>query len=264
MSDIFDVPDVDPTEGGQVGEVDDESLGSDIPELPVEEYADHYVTVRVDGEDVRVPLTEALAGYSRQADYTRKTQELAQQRQELQWANAIREALDHNPAQTIDLLAKHYGISHAEAKQMSDDFGFDDDWGKPTVDPKVSELEKRVAAFEQKQAYEELERTVASLQQKYGEDFDANEVIAVALAHNIDNLEAAYKQVAFDRVAARAEAAKKVASDKVAQEKAIVDSKRSAPAVAGGSSAKGGGDDVGAIRSISDAWAAAKRQYGIS
>jgi hypothetical protein len=263
LSEIFDVPDVDPTEGGQVGEVDDESLGSAAPELPVDEYADHYVTVKVDGEEVRVPLNEALAGYSRQADYTRKTQELAQQRQELQWANAIREALDNNPAQTIDLLAKHYGISHAEAKQMSDDFGFGDDWSTP-ADTKVQDLEKRISAFEQRQAYEELERTVASLQQKYGEDFDANEVIAVALANNIDNLEAAYKQVAFDRVAARAEAAKKVASDKVAQEKAIVDSKRSAPAVAGGSSAKGGGDDVGAIRSISDAWAAAKRQWGIS
>lgn len=264
MSNIFDVPDVDPTDSGQVGEVGEEVLVSDVPELPVDEYFDHYVTVKVDGEEIKVPLNEALAGYSRQADYTRKTQELAQQRQELQWANAIREALDHNPAQTIDLLAKHYGISHAEAKQMSDNFGFEDDWGTPPVDSKVSDLEKRVAAFEQKQAYEELERTVAALQQKYGEDFDANEVIAVALANNIDNLEAAYKQVAFDRVAAKAEAAQKIASDKVAQEKAIVDSKRSASAVAGGSSAKGGGDDIGSIRSISDAWAAAKRQYGIS
>ena len=263
MSNIFDVPDVDPTDCGQVGEVDDGSLGSDAPELAVDDYADHYVTVKVDGEDVRVPLNEALAGYSRQADYTRKTQELAQQRQELQWANAIREALDNDPAQTIDLLSRHYGISHAEAKQMSEDFDFGSDWSTPD-DSKMINLEKRIAAFEQKQAYEELERTVVALQNKYGEDFDANEVISVALAKNIDDLEAAYKQVAFDRVAARAQVAQKVASDKVAQEKAIVDSKRSAPAVAGGSSAKGGGEDVGAIRSISDAWAAAKRQYGIS
>lgn len=42
------------------------------------------VTVKVDGQDVQVPLQEALNGYMRQAAFTKKTQELAQQRQQLQ------------------------------------------------------------------------------------------------------------------------------------------------------------------------------------
>lgn len=37
-------------------------------------------TVKIDGKDTTVKLSEALAGYTRQADYTRKTQELAAQR----------------------------------------------------------------------------------------------------------------------------------------------------------------------------------------
>jgi hypothetical protein len=50
-------------------------------------------TVKIDGKDTTVKLSEALAGYTRQADYTRKTQELAAQRaaQEAE-AAATREA----------------------------------------------------------------------------------------------------------------------------------------------------------------------------
>jgi hypothetical protein len=263
VTDISEVPDINPTESGQVGEVDGEAPNDGGVDLNIDDFANHYVTVKVDGEEIKVPLSEAVAGYSRQADYTRKTQELAQQRQELQWANAIREALDSNPAQTIDLLAQHYGISRQEAQTMADEF----DWGSTESDPiesKMTDLDKRIRAFEEQQAYDQLERTVQTLQSKYGEDFDANEVIAAALARGTNDLESTYKQIAYDRLVAKAEATKKVAADKAAKEEAVVESKRSASAVSGGSSAKGGGDEVGAIRSISDAWAAAKRQYNIT
>jgi len=40
-------------------------------------------TVRVDGKDVEVTEDELLKGYSRQADYTKKTQELAEYRKEM-------------------------------------------------------------------------------------------------------------------------------------------------------------------------------------
>lgn len=263
MSDIQEVHDIDPTEGGQVGDVDGEASEADLAELNIDDFANHYVTIKVDGEDVKVPLSEALAGYSRQADYTRKTQELAEQRQQLQWAAAIQAALDNNPAQTIDLLANHYGISRAEAQKVADEF----DWMGQEDDPmqsKMSELDTRIRAFEEQQAYAKLESDLRSLQNKYGDDFNPQEVVAAAMAQGNSNLEAVYKQIAFDRVAAKAEAAKKLAADKAAQEKAVIESKKAAAAVSGGSSAKGGSDDVGTIRSISDAWNAAKRQYGVS
>lgn len=40
--------------------------------------------VKVDGEEIEVSLDELVKGYSRQSDYTRKTQELSQQRKEMQ------------------------------------------------------------------------------------------------------------------------------------------------------------------------------------
>lgn len=263
MSDITDIPEFDPADGGQVLEVDGTAEEVNAPILNVDEFADHYVTVKIDGEEIRVPLTEAVAGYSRHADYTRKTQELAEQRQQLQWAQAIQAALDNDPAQTIDLLATHYGISRQEAVKMADEFDFEDKWVDP-ADAKLAELDKRIKAFEEQQAYAQLERDIQALQSKYGEDFNPQEVIATAMSQGTNNLEAVYKQLAFDRVAAKADAAKKLAADKAAQEKAVIESKRNATPVEGGSSAKGGKDEGGPIRSISDAWAAAKRQYGVS
>lgn len=51
--------------------------------------------VRVDGQELEVPLTELIAGYSRQADYTRKTTEVANQRKALEAdAVAYRQARD--------------------------------------------------------------------------------------------------------------------------------------------------------------------------
>ena len=57
----------------------------DTPILELDEYADYRVPIKLDGEELQIPLSEAIAGYQRQADYTRKTQELSQQREEIQW-----------------------------------------------------------------------------------------------------------------------------------------------------------------------------------
>src|SRR5215831_9393645 len=45
-------------------------------------------TVKVDGNEYEVPLSELVAGYQRNEDYTRKTQALADQRRSLSDAEA--------------------------------------------------------------------------------------------------------------------------------------------------------------------------------
>ncbi len=248
-------PDGDPVFDGQVDEM---GGADDAPVIDVNEFGDHFVTVKVDGMDVRVPLSEAIAGYSRQADYTRKTQELASQRQELQWASAIRQALENDPAGTIDLLADHYGVSRKEAQRMVDDDPYFSDYQMDDPAAKrIQEMEGRISAFEKAQAQQELEREISRLQSTYGDDFDPQEVVSAAVAQGSTNLEAVFKQIAFDRVSAR----QRVEAEKAAKK---VEEKRQASVVSGASSAKTASDDVGTIRSIADAWAAAKRQHGVS
>lgn len=68
----------DPTEVDELTEESEEPAAeSEENEQPTEIAADQPFTVRVDGKDEQVPLSELLAGYSRQSDYTRKTQSLA-------------------------------------------------------------------------------------------------------------------------------------------------------------------------------------------
>jgi hypothetical protein len=251
-------PYLDPIDDGQVEEAG-EAEEFDSPILDVNEFADHYVTVKVDGEEVRVPLSEAVAGYSRQADYTRKTQELAAQKQDLAWAEAIKQALENDPSGTIDLLATHYGVTRKEAQRMVDDDPFFGDEFRMDDDPvakRLAEIDQRVSAFEKMQAQAQLQADIQRLQSLYGEDFNAKEVVAAALSKGNPDLEAVFKEIAFDRVRAR-----KLEQSK--QTSKVVE-KKAAAVVSGASSSKATKGDVGAIRSISDAWAAAKRQHNVS
>jgi len=71
------------TEASQEGETEaqaEEQPESEETEEQAQPAADSKFTVRIDGKDEQVPLSELLAGYSRQSDYTRKTQALATDR----------------------------------------------------------------------------------------------------------------------------------------------------------------------------------------
>ena len=89
-----------------------ESAAADIPEVSSEaptEPGESYA-VKVDGEEHQVSLSELQNGYQRQADYTRKTQEIAEERQRLQQAEAIASALESDPAGTIAALSSAFGV----------------------------------------------------------------------------------------------------------------------------------------------------------
>jgi hypothetical protein len=247
-----------PLDSGQAeGEVVGASEGVSEPSyFNYEDYADHRVKLPVAGEEIEVPLSEALAGYQRQADYTRKTQELAEQRKEVQFAAAIQQALQNDPAATIQLLTEHYGINGQQSSE--------DDLYMDPAERQLRELENRVRSFEEAQAMQELERNINTLQSKYGEDFDANEVVAAALASGNDNLEAVYKQIAFDRLLARQNVQNEYAAKQAAAQDAALQAKREASVISGGSSAQGTSVGIAPISSIKDAFTAAKQQMGIS
>lgn len=257
MSDIemTDVPEA-PFEDGQVdgGMVE---ATEEVPYFNADEYANYRVKLPVAGEEVEVPLSEALAGYQRQADYTRKTQELAEQRKEVQFAAAIQQALENDPVATIQLLTEHYGVNGQAASE-------DDDLYLDPAERQLRELESRVRSFEEAQAMQELERNINSLQQKYGEDFDPNEVVAKALATGNDDLESVYKMIAFDRLVAKQQASSEFAKKQAEKENAALTAKRDAAIVEGGSSAQGTSVGIQSISSIKDAFAVAKSQLGIN
>jgi hypothetical protein len=82
-------------EAGEQGEVPEEveaSSESDESEESKQPDEPPTFTVKIDGKEEAVPLDELLKGYQRTADYTRKTQALAEQRKAAEAElNAVRE-----------------------------------------------------------------------------------------------------------------------------------------------------------------------------
>ena len=228
--------------------------------VDLEGFGDKYVKVKIDGEELDVPLKEAVSGYQRQADYTRKTQELSAQRENLQRAATIAEALERDPMGTLDVLGRYYGANQpfANQTQAQPEPEFTD-----PLERQVWELNQKIQSFEQLQAQQELEREVSRLQTQY-QDFNPVEVITTALQLGTDNLEAVYKQMAYDKLVREVETYRQATRVMTDQEKAVEEAKRQAAFVAGGASANGAvTEPVGRISSIQDAWHAAKRQAGM-
>lgn len=256
MSDTFaPEPDAEPTIGST-----DSSEASQTTEkqyLDPTEYSNYRVPVKLNGEEQDVSFTEAIAGYQRQADYTQKTQELAEQRQALQFAATLQTALENDPAGTLNLLRNHYGISEAQAQEMVDSYDEDMD----PRDIQLSQLDKRLAQFEEQQSQQQIEKEISRLQAKY-EDFDTNQVVQAAIRSGSTDLEATYKQIAFDVIMNQRELQSQAAAQSQLKESEVVQAKRDASVISGGSSATASTTDDSAtsINSVSDAWAAAKRQ----
>jgi len=87
------------TEDTEVEEDDDsdedEYDPDDEPELEGDDVEDVY-TVKVDGTDTDVTLDELLAGYSRHSDYTKKTQQISEERKQIeQMAQAFQQELQN-------------------------------------------------------------------------------------------------------------------------------------------------------------------------
>jgi hypothetical protein len=217
---------IDPiVEDGQVEELGEAGVIEEPDFFDYTEVAAKSVKLQVNGEEIVVPLEEALAGYQRQADYTRKTQELSEQRKQVEFAATLAQSLQEDPAGTLQALQQHYGVATQPEVE--------DEWMDP-AEKQMRQLEQRIQAFEQSKAMDELTRTIDKLQSKYGEDFNPDEVVAKAIATGVTDLESVFKQIAFDKVYSKASEATK----KLSEEQARLQSKRSAAIVSGGTAAK--------------------------
>lgn len=186
-----------PAEGGQA-----EAEGT--PELfNVDEYADQMVSITVDGEEITVPLREVRDGYMRQADYTRKTQQLSMMR-------TLEQALKVNPKETLAYLQSIYIGDNQAAPSAEEAEDGGDDW--ESQDPalrKLTEFEQRFAAFEEWQQEQLLDQTLSGLQGKYGDDFNEQEVLQAAVSRGISDpaqLEQVFRDIQFDKFYAAAKA----------------------------------------------------------
>lgn len=227
--------DADDTGDASTSEV--EQTEATEPEVAEATEAPTPYTVKVDGDEVEVTLDELLSGYQRQADYTRKTQEVAAIRQ-------LGDALEADPAGTIKLLAEAYGIHDAG--------GSPDLEGLDPLEREVQELRSRMEQRDAADNAARVERELADVKVKYG-DAELNEsaLLQFAVARRIPNIEDAYKAFAFEGQAAA----------KAAATEAKVQAKRGAPPVESGGKRADAAVVPGASKrmSVADAFRAAQK-----
>lgn len=209
------------------------------------EYGERQVSVKVDGREQLVPLKEALDGYSRTSDYTRKTQELASERQRLAQAEAIYQALESDPEGTMRALQEAFGLAGQDSSQA-------DEYLDPT-EQRIAQIEAQLAAQQEAARQAAIDSEISSLKASYG-DFDEAQLLAHAVKFGIPNLEAAYAHMTYADV--------RSAAQKAAADEAALAAKREAQVVSGGRSSADGTVIAGAqgkATSLLDAFRLAQR-----
>ena len=225
--------------------------------LDTDEYGTHHVRLKVDGQEQSVPLSEALNGYQRQADYTRKTQELAEQQRRAQFGLTLQQALENNPQETLRILQAQYAAEQAEAAQPTEQ----PDWTDDPNDRRLQEMDARLQRYEQQAADYELRQAIGVLSQRYGEDFDPKEVVQAAFQQNRMDLENVYKEIAFDRYRQGMTAAQQQQS---ADEASRVAAKTDVSNLHSGNGAANAVEpSSGSFATIEEAFAEAKRTHGV-
>lgn len=226
----------------------------DTPESSTEEAAEPAAstyTVKVDGSESEVTLSELQQGYQRQADYTRKTQELASERQRLEQAEAIVSALEADPQGALTALSTAFGIEDNRSSSPTDEWEEDPD----PQEQRIASLEATVAQQTRTSRQTALEKEVNALHSKYG-DFDADALYKHALTNRIPNLEAAYAHMNFGSLATYA--------GRLHEDRERTESKRGAKVESGTSRQAGVVTSTTAEKpmSIREAFAQAKKELG--
>ena len=230
-----------------------ESVVADNPGLSSTEPTETSgYTIKVDGEQQQVSLEELQNGYQRQADYTRKTQELAAERQRLQQAETIVSALEADPHGTLTALGNALGVEDTPVPRDDTSSWEDED---PTAQ-RVAHLEAQVARQAQTHRKQALDKEVSRLKGQYG-DFDEQVLFKHALDNKIANLEAAYTHMNFNGLAGYA--------GKLQRDQETLEAKRGGAPVEGGKTVQQGTVVDGSpkkVTSLREAFALAKQELG--
>ena len=136
----------------------DEYEESDEEQTNVEEEIEQPLTftVKVDGQEVEVTQEELVNGYSRQQDYTRKTQELSQQRKTIEQQQA---ELAQRDAIYSQLLPK------MEA-QLKGELANEPDWNKLYEDDPVGYVREKQLWDEKKEKAQAIQAEQQRLQEE--------------------------------------------------------------------------------------------------
>ena len=252
MSDTDQFDTTAPVDDGQGAPVETvEQPAEQYETLDLDQYGDFHIPVKVNGEESYVPLREAAQGFQRQQDYTLKTQELSQQRQELEAYAAIASALESDPERTLRILSEAYDVNlgGGVAPQATEEVPLD------PMEAKLQELQQSIDRIEQERQELQFNAELEGLSEQYG--IDGQEILGFAVKNNLGSLEHAALAMAY--------AKQTISSEQTQGDEQRTQAKREAVIVNGGSgNARGAvAPPQGSASSWDEAAQQTFAQYGI-
>jgi len=158
---------VDPPKEEQPAVESDEgvNLFADSESTEAEEDQDESQSfeVTVNGVKSQVDETELIAGYQRQADYTRGTQEVAELKKEHNNAITLWEALEEDYAGTVQRLMARQNITGDIAPKADQDM-------EALIEAKLAEklaADPRIQAFENESSLRQLNEIFVAVEKEY-------------------------------------------------------------------------------------------------
>ena len=187
-------------------DIDDEVVGDEVDDNPVEDddgtvetwnwsdYSDQMVPAIVQGVETLVPLKELRDGYMRQADYTRKTQEVAEYEKAAKWARDVQAGFQQDPMGMLESFAKAYGLLDEQAAGQQNPAAaledLDEDlrpWAQRTLqaEQELQELKAKMATVENQRIQNEIRAEIDQMKSQYGDSFDPMATLQAAAQKNM-------------------------------------------------------------------------------
>lgn len=177
--------------------------------VEIDDPDNRYVRVKVDGEDVEVPFSEAIKGYSREAHFTRSMQEAKALQAQAEWGLRVQAALDEDPQLALEMLARRYGLDQRTAAAPEEP---EPEFADPLEAAIYQERQARIALEEriaQRESDEMLSRAVDDLRRDFNvSQEDLRAVVQTAYQNRLgpEAFPMIYKTMVFDRLQARMQA----------------------------------------------------------
>ena len=137
-------------------------------EVEEEDEEEPLFAVKVDGEEQEVTLDELLKGYSRQSAFTKKTQELSEERKQI-------EALQTQYNQDLQQIQSERQQYAQHLQQIIENSGLDQ---YANVDWERLKTEDPIAFLEKKEEFREAQEKIARVQQQQQQAIQKNEAEA--------------------------------------------------------------------------------------
>jgi hypothetical protein len=217
--------------------------------------------VQAGGKTEKVTFEEMQKGYMRQADYTRKTQEVATERQRVQQLQQLSTALENNPRETLTALARALNVDIGTAAAALAPQGDEEDpiarleRGFQSLSQQITsraqtEQQARDTANRAAQIKSQIDNEMAQLHSQHG-DFPDTELIQYAVDRGLTNLDVAFRSWRYDALEAQ----------RIAEANAATEAKRRAQVVGGGTTTSASSivpGTAGSKPSVREAWAMAR------